>query len=567
MKIWIITPYNPLEATSFHGGVEVFCSELGARLSKNHEVTFIDGANHKSETAKSLEVASKVKKMLKGERPDILISNGILGWALSNLEIPRINIYHGTYEGVRHAVNGKFLGQLHKRIFLSRLEKLSGKNALPVAVSNSTADELSRYYGFPRKEIVVIEGGTNTIRFSQVTNNKEKTKLREKYNLQTDKLICLFTASLSYRKGWDIIQKLSKTFKDFLFVCTTKNFQDANIIGIEIPYSQIHEIYQLSDIYLYPSRYDGFSLGLIEAMSCGLPFIGFPSGFCRDLRNNGLLSNCIAENELSFGALLKELSCDESLRQNIGLECRLFAEKHDWETTTNKICVAMNNAIIKDVYFNVRNWPPTKKKLELSLEYPKCAILDAGCGTGWLSHENSLLPANVTAIDAAKDRTELSKTYGTFEVCRADIATLPLKSDVFDVVFCYDVLEHTPNYEDALLEFKRVLKSEGRLVVAFPNKMGSYTLLHDRLMHFRNKGKQSDSRFDHVRLHDYKSFLMVLESRGFRIYKTTNVEFLSPLFYNFRRLRMAKALSELDVKLAKRLSPEIASEWVIACRK
>ena len=145
MKIWIVTPYNPLETSKFQGGVEVFSLELQKKLSQDHQVTFIDAGENKSEFVKSLTLASKVRKLLKSERPDILISSGILGWAMSDLEVPKVNIYHGTYEGIRRAVPGSLLGSLHKKIILEELEKLSGRNALKVAVSNITAEELCAY--------------------------------------------------------------------------------------------------------------------------------------------------------------------------------------------------------------------------------------------------------------------------------------------------------------------------------------------------------------------------------------------------------------------------------------
>jgi ubiquinone/menaquinone biosynthesis C-methylase UbiE len=302
-------------------------------------------------------------------------------------------------------------------------------------------------------------------------------------------------------------------------------------------------------------------------MSCGLPFVGFPSGFCRDLKDIHPYSTCIAEDEKSFAELLKKLSCDKWLRIEIGSQCRRFAEGHDWEIVANEIYDALKKAIISDVETNVKLWPPTKKKLELSLKNAKHMILDAGCGTGWLSYEHSRNLKNVVAIDAAKDRVEISKTHRAFEVCRADVASLPFRSDVFDSVICYDVLEHIPDYLKALRDFRKVLKSKGLLVIAVPNRKGSYTLIHDRLMHFRKRTLGCDPRFDHIQLLDYKTFLSSLASEGFKVCNTTNIEFLAPLLYNFRRLRIAKELSEIDTDLAQILPSDIVSEWVIVCQK
>src|SRR5208283_1646244 len=186
-------------------------------------------------------------------------------------------------------------------------------------------------------------------------SDEEKMRLRKKYGLPVNRVVCAYTASFTFRKGWDIVQRLSETFRDFTFVCTSKNFHRENIVGIELNYDLLHEIYQLSDIYLFPSRYDGFGLGLMEAMSCGLPFVGFPSGFCRDLKNNSEFSQCIAKDEDNFATLLRILSDNESLRLDIGGKCRKYAEGHDWCKVAEKFDDIFQQAIIKDVALNVEH--------------------------------------------------------------------------------------------------------------------------------------------------------------------------------------------------------------------
>ena len=137
-------------------------------------------------------------------------------------------------------------------------------------------------------------------------------------------------------------------------------------MGCEVPFDTIHEIYQLGDIYLYPSRYDGFPLGLIEAMSCGLPFVGFPTGFCRDLKDNNLFSECIAEDEKSFAELLRKLSGDEWLRLDVGIKCRRFAENHDWELVAKKMDAVLRKAIFRETVINAKQGIATKKEHEIT---------------------------------------------------------------------------------------------------------------------------------------------------------------------------------------------------------
>ena len=49
-----------------------------------------------------------------------------------------------------------------------------------------------------------------------------------------------------------------------------------------------------------------------------------------------------------------------------------------------------------------------------------------------------------------------------------DITSLTFPNDSFDAIGCFDVLEHVPNYIQALREFRRCLRPGGRLVVSVP---------------------------------------------------------------------------------------------------
>ena len=57
---------------------------------------------------------------------------------------------------------------------------------------------------------------------------------------------------------------------------------------------------------------------------------------------------------------------------------------------------------------------------------------------------------------------------------QGDITSLPFRSKSFDLVLCSEVLEHIPNWEQALLELSRVLKDTGSLIISTPNNFSVY---------------------------------------------------------------------------------------------
>jgi ubiquinone/menaquinone biosynthesis C-methylase UbiE len=96
-------------------------------------------------------------------------------------------------------------------------------------------------------------------------------------------------------------------------------------------------------------------------------------------------------------------------------------------------------------------------------------ILDAGCGFGFNSSKLAEV-GDVTAIDNNSERLEIAKNLDTktqvkFE--KADIFKLPFSNGYFDLVLCFEVLEHLKADQKALRELARVLKKSGFLMISF----------------------------------------------------------------------------------------------------
>ncbi len=110
---------------------------------------------------------------------------------------------------------------------------------------------------------------------------------------------------------------------------------------------------------------------------------------------------------------------------------------------------------------------------QLGLE-PDTAVLECGCGPGWLWRQNlGRIPANcaITLTDlspgmVAEAEAALTGSGINFHVREANIETLPFADDSFDVVVANHMLYHVPHLDNALAEIRRVLKPNGRLFAA-----------------------------------------------------------------------------------------------------
>jgi 2-polyprenyl-3-methyl-5-hydroxy-6-metoxy-1,4-benzoquinol methylase len=101
-------------------------------------------------------------------------------------------------------------------------------------------------------------------------------------------------------------------------------------------------------------------------------------------------------------------------------------------------------------------------------------ILDAGCGAGRFADVAASLGANVIAcdlsgaIDACRRTT---KFHGSLVTCiQSSIYSLPLRAGVFDAVYCFGVIQHTPDPVRTIEILPRFLKNGGSLALNFYEK-------------------------------------------------------------------------------------------------
>lgn len=92
-------------------------------------------------------------------------------------------------------------------------------------------------------------------------------------------------------------------------------------------------------------------------------------------------------------------------------------------------------------------------------------VLDAGCG-GALRIR---LPksAHITGIDISPDSAARNTTIA--DIIIGDVQTYPLPRQAFDVVICWELLEHVREPRAALTHFVKTLRQGGLIVLAIPN--------------------------------------------------------------------------------------------------
>jgi SAM-dependent methyltransferase len=95
------------------------------------------------------------------------------------------------------------------------------------------------------------------------------------------------------------------------------------------------------------------------------------------------------------------------------------------------------------------------------------AIYEAGGGSTSFLPLDILRSAHVTVVDIDEDQIR-NNDYAQEKVL-GDIQTYRFKPGSFDLVICYNVIEHLPDTESALLRFCESLKQDGLILIGAPN--------------------------------------------------------------------------------------------------
>ena len=190
------------------------------------------------------------------------------------------------------------------------------------------------------KFIVLTEGNKNEWKLKnlQVIPNPLPFFSAEKSSLENKKVIAV--GKQSYQKSYDRLLKswalLGKEFKDWeLHIYgkfdenlglenLAKDLKIQNQVYFHLPEKKIEEKYAESSIFVLSSRYEGFGMVLIEAMSFGIPCVSFdcnygPSDIIKDGEDGFLIKN---GDEKDFAKKLQELMIDENLRKEMGEKAR-----------------------------------------------------------------------------------------------------------------------------------------------------------------------------------------------------------------------------------------------------
>jgi UDP-glucose:(heptosyl)LPS alpha-1,3-glucosyltransferase len=189
------------------------------------------------------------------------------------------------------------LHPFHRSILALEREMFASPR-LQVVLANSkmVADEIEKYFGFPRDRIRLVPNGIDLDRFNPGARERYRADQRRRLQADDKRPIILFVGSGYKRKGLDTAIAAIATGKfDVELWIIGSDRQPARyarlaehlglspsrlrLIG---PVADTLSYYAAADMLILPSVYDPFPSTVIEALACGLPVVTSTACGARD---------------------------------------------------------------------------------------------------------------------------------------------------------------------------------------------------------------------------------------------------------------------------------------------
>jgi glycosyltransferase involved in cell wall biosynthesis len=233
----------------------------------------------------------------------------------------------------------------HDRIYFTIANRLYCKGASAViTMTNIGAKDISRYMGAdPDKIHVIYESYNESCR---VVEEDDALEVRRKYALP-EKFI-LFLGGLNPLKNFRNLlvayEKLYRELPHKLVVVGFKRWKFSeelemiDRLGLRehvvftdfIPDDDIPAIYNLADLFVFPSLYEGFGMPVLEAMACACPVITTKTGSSPEVAGGAaVLIDPYSPDEIA--AAIRTVDSDEELREELVAKGLKRAKDFSWK--------------------------------------------------------------------------------------------------------------------------------------------------------------------------------------------------------------------------------------------
>ncbi len=224
-----------------------------------------------------------------------------------------------------------------------------------VVPSLFTKQDVVQACDVPEKKVHVIAPGVAPV-FLDSPTEEVCTRVKTAYALPERFFLCLatleprknicasiraFQRSRSAEKGYEFIIAGARGWRDRKIMRLIEQTRGVRYIGY-VSDEDRPALYTLATLFVYPSRYEGFGLPVLEAMQCGTPVI---TSDCTSLPEvtQGAAYIVNPHNEEAIAEGMRRLAAHSGLRQYYRDAGNKQAAQYDWHTSAAALETVFEN--------------------------------------------------------------------------------------------------------------------------------------------------------------------------------------------------------------------------------
>lgn len=217
-----------------------------------------------------------------------------------------------------------------------------------IAISNQTKNDIIEYFKMPETKIEVVYQTCNS-NFYNKQNPVELNSIREKYKLPSNYI--LYVGTIEERKNLlNIIKAINnynidipliavgrktKYYNEIEEYINKNNFTNKLKVLSGVGNSELPAIYQMAEMLVYPSTFEGFGLPIIEALYSEIPVITSKGGCFPEAGGKGAIY-VDPKNIDEIGNAINSVLSNQELKNSLIEQGKLHIKNFDEKIVTQK---------------------------------------------------------------------------------------------------------------------------------------------------------------------------------------------------------------------------------------
>ena len=236
-----------------------------------------------------------------------------------------------------------------------------------IADSKSTKKDILKYFRCPEEKIKVVYLGVDHSRYKVYEDiNKIRDGIKKKCGLKSGEKVILYVGAEQPRKNLATLIKafyrLKKEMPEIKLIkvgppwwsgarrklmklISQLNLQNDIVFINFVPEEELPLFYNVADLFVFPSYYEGFGLPPLEAMACGCPVITTNKSSIPEIVGDAAIKLDDPFDVELLSKTMEEVLTNEGLKKDMIKEGLKQAKKFSWEKYADDVY-----EIYKEVY-------------------------------------------------------------------------------------------------------------------------------------------------------------------------------------------------------------------------